>query len=419
MSLGSAIYSAAMPALAYAAAPLFALSRRGKVRLRERYGYWNLPAGRYLWLHAASLGEMQGMIPLCRYLKARYPAKRLLVTATSPTGLEAGLPYADEARLLPFDSKRLISRALSGIALDGFVFGETELWPELLSFLEKQSVPRCLVNARISDASTGVYRALSSVFRPHIEKLSCVCAGDDDSMRRLLALGAPQGVVTLSGNAKFDRSPIITSPEMAQEVRELFMAGAEPVFVLASVHPEEAEVWMSAVAQAQHLSLRIVVAPRHSERFEFFAESLLHEGVVFERRSLLKEKRAACQAKVLLLDTLGELESVYSFSTAAFLGGTIRDLGGHNPLEAAMYGVYQCAGQSRWNIKDIAASLTKAGALETVTTTAEALSILEKVAADPTTFASKGAQAAAIVQQSRGATERIVAALKSAGALPR
>ncbi|NDC37008.1 MAG: hypothetical protein EBZ48_03030, partial [Proteobacteria bacterium] len=195
MSFVSALYQVAMPALAYCAAPFFYLHPRGRLRLNERYGHWNLPPGSYLWLHGASLGEVQGLIPLCTYIRERFPAKRLLLTATSPTGLEAGRSYVHEVRLLPFDAPALIRRALTGVSVEGFIFGETELWPTLLSSLEKRQVPRCLVNARISDATSGIYLFFGNLFRPHMQALSCICAGDEGSMQRLLNLGAAKDVV--------------------------------------------------------------------------------------------------------------------------------------------------------------------------------------------------------------------------------
>jgi 3-deoxy-D-manno-octulosonic-acid transferase len=122
---------------------------------------------------------------------------------------------------------------------------------------------------------------------------------------------------------------------------------------------------------------------------------------------------------VLLLDTLGELESVYSFSTASFLGGTIRDIGGHNPLEAAMYGVFLCAGNSRWNIKEIANGLALVGAMVDVSTQRDASAFIANIAAAPQEARLKGERGRAIVEQSRGATKRIISALQNVGVLPR
>lgn len=419
MSIASALYRTAMPALAYGVAPFFRLSQRGRVRIVERYGDWRLPPGRYLWLHGASLGEVQGLIPLCRYIRERWPAKRLLLTATSPTGIEAGLPYVHEARLLPFDCRRFIERALAGCEFEGFVFGETELWPSLLTVLEERGVPRVLVNARISDATTKLYRLLKGIFNPHIRALTAVCAQDEDSKIRLLELGAATDRTMLSGNAKYDREPLIKSTETAQEIRQLFIEGSEPVVTLASIHPEESQVWIPAIQENLKKPLRFIIAPRHTERFDYFAAALTRAQIPFERRSELKGERRPCSNPVLLLDTLGELESVYSFSTASFLGGTIRDIGGHNPLEAAMYGVFLCAGNSRWNIKEIANGLALVGAMVDVATQRDASAFIASIADAPQEARLKGERGRAIVEQSRGATKRIISALQNVGVLPR
>lgn len=417
MSFANSVYDTLMLPLALGAAPLFACHPRGRERLAERYGDWGLSGGPYIWLHGASLGEVQGLIPIMRQIRERYPGKKILLTATSPTGLVAGSSWAHETRLLPFDSTPLLRRALDRIEISAFIFAETELWPSLLSYLQSRAVKVFWVNARISPKTERFYSRLRPIFRPLLEKMGGILAGDEDSAERILSLGADFHTVSICGNAKFDRKPIIESIQMATEVRSIFMAGAGDVFTFASIHPEEAEIFLPLLKEFSGSSVRFVVAPRHSEKFSDFAELLGRLGVDYSRRSELKRDKSPCTRQVLLLDTLGELESIYSFSTAAFLGGTVRDIGGHNPLEAAMYGVFLSGGESRWNIKQIAAELESCGALRTVVCQNDLRLIIQELINNPDSLRSLGAMGRVVCERNRGATERIFANLKIGGAL--
>ena len=419
MSFVSSVYDTLMLPLALGAAPFFAFHPRGRERLPERYGDWRLSGGPYFWLHGASLGEVQGLIPIMRQIRERYPGIRILLTATSPTGLTAGAGWAHESRLLPFDSTPLLRRALDRVDISAFVFGETELWPALLGYLRGRAIKAFWVNARISPKTEGFYRRFKPIFSPLVEALSGILVGDEDSAERIISLGAQVNSVSICGNAKFDRKPIVDSNELVSEVRSIFFEGVGDVFTFASIHPEEAALFLPLLKEFAGTNLRFVVAPRHSERFHDFAVLLESLGINYSRRSSLKQDRRACPSQVLLLDTLGELESVYSFSSAAFLGGTIRDIGGHNPLEAAMYGVFLAAGESRWNIKQIAAELEGCGAMRKVVTENDLREILQELLRDPVVLKELGRRGRKVCERNRGATDRIIANLRYGGALPR
>lgn len=408
MSIVQGAYNALTLPLSGVAALACLASERGRARLWERFGAWGTLPSECLWFHGASAGEVRGLLPVLEHPRVRECAIPRLLTALSKTGLDVVGGRADEMRLLPFDNALWLRRALGDTSVRCFVFGETEIWPQLLHRLAKRGVPRCLVNARISEAVFRRYKTWDVVFRPHFEQLTMVAASESRSAERFAQLGVPESRISITGNAKYDLTP---PPVSVAALRERYFPGSQGVLTLGSIRPGEELYWYSALqrARVEGLACDVVVAPRHKEKFDFFADALERLGLPYQRWSgFAAERWFPGTPRVLVLDTFGELLPFYAIATAAFIGATLIEIGGHNPLEAAMFGVPVILGPYRRTIEEICLQLHEAGGLISVSSSSECFEVLKEIAHDPSTFREKGVCAQRVATANRGATERLV-----------
>lgn len=405
--LVSFIYSLAAALIGICVLPIFALHPRGRLRLGERLGLRPVPPGRYIWFHGASMGEVNGLIPVLRLARERYPHDRILVTATSPTGLEPVHELADETRLLPFDSPWFIASMIGTADIRALVITETELWPGFLMEARSREFRSFLVNAIVTDYSYRYYRAFRPFTRWTLNSFHRILCGSERSCGRFIVLGAKESSVLLTGNSKYDRAPSVSSRQDAENLRHQLFLNERRTLVLGSLRPGEEDVWFPAVAQALSADgqFSVVIAPRHREKFEYFAEKLKAYALPFERRSQLSSPSSA---PVLLLDTFGELEGVYSFCDMAFVGGSIVDWGGHNPLEPAAYGACLLMGPYARNVRDVVEDLIAHDALLTIRDTDGARHALELLACGDPHVASRGRAAQQVWQLHTGAALKIM-----------
>lgn len=358
MSLHNGPISTGIPHKLYTAIGTLALpliiaalgaSKRGRRRFLERFGRWGLDGEIDWWLHGASLGEVQGLIPFIEALKEGAPS-RMLLTATSPTGLDRGALRVNEARLLPIDLPFLLRSALDSIKVKRFVLSETELWPNLLFELQRRGTACHLINARISDYTIKWYSGLGGVFTPILRRFHSISVPDDEQRARFLELGVDPFRLHVTGHTKYDVAPRFKLDDGRLSLRERFFPGISnetPILTLGSLREGEEKLWFSALKRAFDggAKLRVIVAPRHAERFEDFWRALTSLGRPAARWSLgPRQAQDAKPHEVLLLDTLGVLEEAYAASDLAFVGATLVDIGGHNPFEPAMYRVATVVG---------------------------------------------------------------------------
>lgn len=418
MRILNQLYNAAAFLLSIPAGGLFLLKRRGRARLLDRYGLWGLSSElqegeRLVWFHGASMGEVNGLAPVIREFRRRFPGFRVLLTATSISGMEKGREVADFVRLLPFDSRPWIHSALGRLPLEVLVISETEIWPGLLEYLQRRAVKVALINAIISEYSYRNYCALKPLLAGVVDALKLVLTMDERSRERFIELGVASDRVRTAGNSKYDLSPSISSREAALDLRAQFFGSTHAVLTLGSLRPGEDDLWFPALAEKWLGSekLNVVVAPRHREKFEHFAGRLETAGLPFVRWSERRRQgRPVAQSKgeIVLLDTLGDLESVYSFSDVSFIGGTLVDWGGHNPLEAAAYGSVIVLGPYVSRIADIVEILRRHAGLLEVRLAEDAGRLIENLSAGQIDTASAGRGARQAWEEASGATARIL-----------
>lgn len=356
------LYRAATAALEPLAPLLLARrARAGKedpARLPERLGRAAAarPAGRLVWLHGASVGETVSLLPLVDALLAQRPDLGLLVTSgtlTSATLLGRRLPAGAIHQFIPVDGPRAAARFLGHWRPDLAVFGESELWPNLLTSLQARGVPSALVSARLSERSLKTWGRAPGAARALFAGFALVLAQDDATASALQRLGARDDGRL---NLKLVAPPLPV--DEAALARARAAAGARPVLLAASTHPGEDEAVLDAFAAlaARPDRPRLVIVPRHPDRGEAVAALASSRGFRTGRQSA--GDAFGGEAPVYVADRLGELGLWFRLASAALIGGSlVPGVGGHNPLEAARLGAPVLAGPFVDNWRPVYADL--------------------------------------------------------------
>ena len=358
-------YQIAVSIIALLLYPLGRLHPRFKIKIKQRFGQWNAPAGKYFWVHGASVGEIQGMIPLIEEIKKNYPGELILGTATSVKGLELLEKHVTVARLLTIDSELFIRPALKNITIRKFIFGETEIWPALLSYLKKNDIPTVMLNARLSEMNFKTYQKISFFISAALLNIDRIYAIDPENADRFMKLGVAADKIKVRGNLKYDRRPKVASIAEAARLKETFFRKNAKVVVLGNIRPGEECFWLDNIKKYED-RFKFIVAPRHSEKFDYFAQCLSKNNISFDKASELKN---GSDSAVVLLDIFGQLEDCYSFASLTFVGGTLLpQFGGHSPMEAAAYSNALLIGPHFLNQRDCVLELKNKSAIKIVTT---------------------------------------------------
>ncbi len=387
-------------------------------RLGAKAGRLPGPTGRpRVWFHAVSVGETLSAAPLVRILKGRRPDIEVLVSTVTLTGQETAAKTlgtsADALFYFPFDVPSICARFLERLRPDVVVVVETELWPNFIAACARRAIPVVVVNARISERSFRGYGRFRFLFARVLRSVSAFSAQTADDARRLVALGADPSAVTVAGNMKFDVAAPRgdASPFRAWLLEE--KARGATWFVAGSTHEGEDIFVLRAFRAARDVdgSVRLLLAPRHPERFDAVSELCAREGLEAARRTALDLGRPAPARPVILLDTVGELLAAYAAADIAFVGGSLVPKGGHNILEPALYGVPTVVGPHMENFREIAGIFTDGRAVVQVRGGAELAEELSRWAADRRPYAETGRRGSELLSAFRGATDRNAAAV--------
>jgi 3-deoxy-D-manno-octulosonic-acid transferase len=381
---------------------------RGKylVNFPERMGFYRHRAeGHDLWIHAVSVGETIAARPVVAEILAQRPETSIVFTTTTLTGQAQAKRLFPEATVtyFPFDFAFAVRRFLTHHSPRAFATMETEIWPNVTRIARERGLRLLLANGRISDRSLPRYRAFRAVVGSVLRKYDRILAREETDRERFVAIGAPESIVEVSGNVKFDFEPDAAPLEIADRLASLI--GTRKVLVLGSTMEGEDEALLPEIERllATHHAF-VIIAPRKPERFELVAGLLQTSPLRFVRRSELDSFDGS--ADVLLLDTFGELAKVYRYATVAFVGGTLVPTGGHNPIEPAATGVPVCFGRSMSNFREIAQVFLGNGVALEVKDAAEVIDFAAKMFEESALQAEWGERARRTVLQNRGASER-------------
>jgi 3-deoxy-D-manno-octulosonic-acid transferase len=391
--------------------------------LEQRLGYlpvsFNVDGEESIWIHAVSVGEALTARALAEDLKARYPRLRLYVSTTTIAGQEVArgsLQHVDGVFYFPFDWAVIVRRTLAIVRPRVFIMMETEIWPNLLRLCRKRGVKTVMINGRISMRSYPRYRLIRPFFRRVLADVDRFCMQSEESARRLVDLGADPARVTVTGSLKFDSldaPPAAVHGRPRERVLRFFrIAAGRPVLVAGSTLRGEEAAVLRAFARIKTTmpTALAIIAPRHAQRFGEVAQLARDAGFVTARRSELPID-AEPRADVVVLDTMGELAQLYQLATAAFVGGSLVNQGGHNILEPAMYGKPIVFGPHMQNFQEIADAFITNGAAMQVHSEHELEEELLTLLTDPVRRARLGAGARALVEANRGAKNKTLAVI--------
>ncbi len=393
--------------------------------LRERTG--QLPAIRsggrpVIWLHCVSVGEAQAARPLALALLKRFPGHALVVSTTTRTGQQVAREVfqgsASAVFYFPFDWSWSVRRALRAVAPAAVLIMETELWPNFLRACRARGIPVALVNGRISENSFRHYKLIRPFMRRVTGDLSLALMQSEEDAARLLALGIGAERVRVTGNVKFDGGQSSGEQALTLEFKERFHLNSErPLIVAASTHAPEERIVIAAFRELQSSLAparpRLLLAPRHPERFQEVAALVAASGLSWTQRSV-EATDADATSDVILLDSIGELRAVYPLAEIVFVGGSLARRGGHNVLEPAAAGVCILTGHHTFNFKAVTQAFLEARALVQLPHAEEEeaahllAQALQELLTDTEARRGFGLRALEVLERNRGATERTV-----------
>lgn len=383
-------------------------------RIGQRFGFGFPASEGCIWIHAVSVGEVQAAAPLVRALIKRFPNRDLLITTVTPTGADRVRALFGDSVLhsfIPFEFPHAISNFFRTVNARAALIMETEIWPNLYRGCGTRRVPLILVSARISPKSVPGYHRLLPIIRETLSHGIIIAAQSELDAERFLELGANPSRTCVMGNIKFDIEPDEETPALGRKLRAALF-GERPVWIAASTHEGE-ETLVLDVHEAllkRHPDLLLLLVPRHPERFPAVRDLLDRRG--FNTIARTEGRPAAADTNVFFGDTMGEVPLFYAASDVAFVAGSLMPIGGHNLLEPAAEGVPIITGPHNFNAQDIADLFVTLGACRRVSGPAELIETVSELLSNPEEAQRVGRAGKALLENNRGALERLLVLLE-------
>src|SRR5262245_13608098 len=434
------LYSILVVVVAIVASPWFiyqALRYKKYVgSLGQRMGYlpvsFNVDGDESIWVHAVSVGEVLTARPLISDLKRRYPNLRMFLSTTTMAGQQLArrnVPDVDAVFYFPFDFGFVVRRTLDLVRPKLFIMMETEIWPNLLRECRARGVKTAVVNGRLSARSFPRYRMIRPMMRRVLDHIDRFLVQSEESARRFIDLGADPARVVVTGSLKFDAIEISSTAQAGAPAARFVRGGVEarardrvlryfrvpasrPVIVAGSTMKGEETAVLSAFRRVRSTSPNtlLVLAPRNPERFGEAEQLARQEGWKVSKRSDLAID-AEPRVDIVVLDTIGELATIYQIATVVFVGGSLVATGGHNVLEPAVFGKPIVFGPHMENFLEIAEAFVSNGAGVQLAGEEQLEEAFVSLMSDPIRRARLGAAARALVEANRGANEKSVTVL--------
>jgi len=427
------------------AAPYFLfralIDERFRRELIQRMGFLpTLSLKRPIWIHAASVGEVFCCIPLLKRIKKDFPRSEIVMTAMTRTGHETArtqIPEADTVLFSPIDHPLTIRKAIARIKPSLLLIAETELWPNLLRRCGEKGIPIVLFNGRVSQKSFRGYLFLKSLFKGCLRSISIILMQTEEDRTRIIEIGAPSEKTRVVGNLKFDQPFSTVTPEGVEQTAKSFgLCGNEKILIAGSTHDGEEEILISLFKDLRkiHTDLILLLAPRHLDRLGEVERILKRESFPWKKRTefaplesptlhggvkapslltgLTIDQDLSARQKnnlpwIILLDTMGELMSLYSLGTLVFIGGSLIPVGGHNPLEPLFFKKCVFFGPYMFNFLEVSRGLIEAGGAIQVTGKEDLFLHLKHLLSDERACKEMGEKGFQFLQKHRGATERV------------
>ena len=368
-----------------------------------------------VWLHAVSVGEVNLLSTLLDEFRQCRPDWETAISTTTKTGYELALKKYPDQRVFycPLDFSWATRRAMRRLRPDLLVLAELELWPNLIQSARSHGARVAIVNGRLSDNSVRGYQRIRPFVARVLQQITFITAQNQESADRFCQLGANPESVHAVGSLKFDGAQINRDNEQTRHLRTLAGLHANDMVLLAGSTQDPEESYSIRIFQKLHPlypRLKLILVPRHPQRFEEVASLLKQSGLSWIRRSALEAKNSSSQKTyaVILVDTIGELGAWWGTATIGFVGGSFGSRGGQNMLEPAAYGVATCFGPNTWNFRDMVSQLLKAGGAQVVNDQIEFEQFVRHALEDPQWAEELGQKARDLVLTQQGATQRTV-----------
>jgi len=396
--------------------PIYVCRRKLHRGLLLRFGILpkDLAIDRPIWIHAVSVGEAMAVKALAAELRAIYPDKRFVISTVTPTGNKIARGLAkdgDFVTYLPFDFSFIVKSVIDKINPSFFIIAETEIWPNLISYLHKKNIPISVVNGRISDSSYRGYFMIRFLLKPILDKISLFCVQTNSDAERFKGLGVPEEKIKITGNMKFDIEDYADSKKDYADYRKrLDLEFSGKLLVAGSTHPGEEEIILNVYKDSlsEFPYLKLLIAPRHPERAQEIANLIRKFG--FETRMIsLSNSQTVKQSDsqtVFILDTMGQLINYYAIADIVFVGGSLIKKGGHNILEPASFAKPILFGPYMFNFRDIAELFLINQAAILVNNQEELKVKIKEFLGAPAQTQQMGQRAKELILDNAGATKR-------------
>jgi 3-deoxy-D-manno-octulosonic-acid transferase len=393
------------------------VQKRFREALPQRMGFFETPSFKGpIWVHAASVGEVFCSVPVLKRVKKEFSRARIVLTTMTSTGNKTAkthLPEADQVLFIPMDHPLFVRRTIEKIQPSILLIAETELWPNLLRLCGKKRIPIVLFNGRISQKSFQRYVFFKFFFKECLKYISLFLMQTEEDRTRIIEIGADPQKTSVVGNLKFDQTfPNFSLEAMDKMAKALGLHKREKVFIAGSTHSGEEEILISLHKELKKTDphLVLILAPRHLERLDEVEKILRKESEAWVRKSSQPPGAGGSVQKVpdvILLDTMGELMTIYSLGTLVFVGGSLVPIGGHNPLEPLFHKKCVLFGPYMFNFLEISQRLIEAGGAIQVSGKEELSSQLRRLLLDELARKEVGERGYQFLQKHQGATARM------------
>ena len=370
-----------------------------------------LPSQCVVWLHAVSVGEVQVLRTLIEIFEVERPDLRLVISVTTDSGMDLALKLFSKHHLFftPFDFSWSVRRALRVMHPELIVLVELELWPNWLLSAERAGCPVAVINGRLSERSFKGYSRIPYLVRMCMQSIDWVGAQSESVATRFEKLGVLSNRLTITGNVKFDGATGDRStPEVILRKELLSLTTEHTVFLAGSTQSPEESLVLSTFLELAHRfpNLKLILVPRHVERFSEVAKAIEASGLPWARRSTSHTVVTDPNWRIFLGDSVGELRWWWGLANIGFVGGSFGDRGGQNMIEPCAYGVATCFGPNTRNFADIVHLLLEEKACEQLQSPEELRPWVESMLIDSKKRDAMSSQAIQVCQRHRGANLR-------------
>lgn len=367
-----------------------------------------------IFFHAVSVGEVNAIETLVKKTREAFPESNLVLSTTTGTGQEIANKKlsntVDAITYFPFDFFFSVLSFLNTVKPDKIIIAETEIWPDFVYLAKSKNIPVYIVNGRLSPNSYKGYKKFSFFFKPVLSQYAGIFMQTQGDMDRILDVGAKPEITKVMGNLKYDIFPTLDENQITELAQSLKLNGTRMI-AAASTHKGEDEIVLNAFYELKkdYPDLKLLLAPRHPERYDSVEAILKEGGLSYGRRSQSDNFETK---DIIMLDTMGELMKMFSVCHFAFIGGSFSTTGGHNPLEANIWGKPVVSGDCVFNFKDIYAFLTQSNAAKLSSTGEELKKDMEKLITDNEHYQKACKDSQKIFDENRGAVEFVINELK-------